>query len=213
MKDLKTARGNGVNHGLKADYKLPKIFFTKDKDGNPTIVKGEKWHVYFSFLEPGTDKYKLFKRIHTLNTGTTVEERMEIGLQLVAIYTHLLVDLGFNPFRPSSGKIQSGLETYAAEYVEEKRLTLAQGTARQYETTLKLLVQHFTGKDQYVKQVCDITKNDIKKYVIFTADERKWQPKTFNEVLSQLGQFFAWVIDQTTHLSPSTQWTGSHAGR
>lgn len=197
MTDYQKDENPGFIPGLKKPkFKLPKLFFTKDTNGNPVIVKGKKWHVYFSYLQPGSTKYKLFKVIHTLNKSDTVEGRMITGRKIVIEYTYMLENLGFNPFRPSDGVISSSLESYTTAYMEEKKLTLAENTYNVYVATLKLFIKNFTDKDENVQQIVDITKNDIKKYAMKMAADREWQAKTFNDLLSQLGQFFDWIIYQ-----------------
>ncbi|MFN3753294.1 tyrosine-type recombinase/integrase [Flavobacterium sp.] len=74
-----------------------KLYKTTDKDGNPTIVPGKAWYIYYYYRNPVTGLMEKKQDTWKINRYKTIAERTKAGNASVKAQL-LLLQNGFNPF-------------------------------------------------------------------------------------------------------------------
>lgn len=175
------------------NYKPPKLYFTKNEKGKPSATSADHWHVFYSFIDPSTNKFKRFKVYEGINAISGVSERMDFAQEIINKYLHLLKDLSYSPFSRSTIFSSSPFfSELISDFIKDKLESADLKTVLGYESNL-LKFSAYLGLNFRAQEV---TRNQIKDFLSKQAIQKAWKPKTYNEYLSEIRQLFSWAIDQ-----------------
>jgi site-specific recombinase XerD len=173
-------------------YKLAEIY-TANKD-----LK-KPWYVYYSFINPETNKFQVFQEKKGINRFKTIRERMEQAKQLRVAINQLL-ESGFNPF--SKTETESDLDfIQAIDYaLDKKKLFVSERTIIEYNSQLKYIKQSITNVGFDKIKITKIKRSHIKQ--VLYEIKKNHSVNTYNKYLSTLKSIFSILVDDLIEVSP-----------
>ena len=157
------------NFNIK-QYSDPKLHIPyKLKNGKkvPSIDKGAKWYVYFSFRNPVTNKMgRPFKVYQGLNRLKTVSERKTTGAAMVQIVREALQD-GYNPYVEGSNKKAQGITVEASfrNALENLKINVKLTSFNLYRSSMDRFLRYAKDKGLADISIHDLTEKNIVDYL------------------------------------------------
>jgi integrase len=184
------------------NYSQPKLFIPKDKNGNATVAR--PWHVWFNFKNPETGKFdnsSKFKFKHGINKYKTVQQRKEVGMRLVRVYTQLL-DEGFNPYTKESTdgfhlmQKQISCKKALKMAYDQKAADLAPSTQRDWEYRLNKFLEYAEAAGFADFNINDVGTFHIASFLNYMAESGQG-PKSINNFRACLSGLWGKLANDT----------------
>lgn len=157
-----------------------------DADGDPS----KKWFVYYSFLNPETNRMKRFKIYGGLNYQKDRKERRKLGKRMIE-ETNRLLHSGFNPFEEPAAKTDTTVRDQVDRYLDLNRNSWRKGTLLSKSSILSIFCRYLKRTGRELLSVDQISPAIVISYL----DEELLSgcsDVTFNTKLIALKGFFTW---------------------
>ncbi|MFT7251965.1 MAG: integrase [Flavobacterium sp.] len=148
------------------NYSEVKLYIPK-VNGKPSVLPNKRWHVYYYFRNPETNKMQKFMSHLEINRLKTIHERKELGKAWIKAISSLLLD-GFNPFselgieNQNTSSINDFNLVDAMKYAYNNKVgTWKAATASDYQIRMNVFLEwsRLNGLDN--KKIYDIKDTDI----------------------------------------------------
>lgn len=186
---------------------LPKLF-----DYNGDLSK--KWYVYFSVVNPRTNKLEPKKIYKGLHSKKTHQQRYQAAQEIILQYTQL-IKAGYNPFVDDDNAIYTdNLQYHAAAQVYtqhrkshktfnfyassflEKFSGLENSTLHTYKSKLRTFNNWLTGQNMNMLEISAINNHVVLNFFNYLLHNRNSSASTYSKYKNILIAFFDYVIDQ-----------------
>jgi integrase len=169
------------------NYKKCKIW-----DGGSDLSK--QWYVYYSFLNPDTKQYQLFK-IYISNKLKLKAQRYEAGRQIMHKYNDLL-EKGFNPFYADDRTKTRIIE--AMEFLMKIRQarTVKKKKKQNDWYTFKKFTEFLHKKNLQHQKLSDFTKHHAQAFQDWLLTEERLSNRTCNNLLLSMRTYFNELYDR-----------------
>lgn len=192
----------------KIAVRLPKVY-----DAGGDLSK--KWFVYFSVINPLTDKLERIRLQRDINTFDTAEERLKSAYNLQSELKEKLL-AGWNPFSDNEevvyrdtirykgvenviGKMATSnknIRFYISAYLDMLEPTLRQKSFESYKSKYRIFTLWLENNGYGNYDVSVIDNKIVLKYFKFLVYERKLCYKTLKKYKHNLQAFFAYLKKQ-----------------
>lgn len=139
---------------------IPKV------DGKPSVLPNKRWHVYYYFRNPKSNKMEKFMEHLGINRYKTISDRKEFGKALVKAI-ELLLEEGFDPFTKEGIKNEIvSLNDFnlveALNYAYNNKVgTWKTATASDYHTRMNVFIEWSKNNSLDTKKIYEIQDTDI----------------------------------------------------
>jgi integrase len=173
---------------VRMDYTLAKLHKPKS---------GKDWYVYYTFLNPETDKMQLLKERQGINRLKSDKDKKHHGALLVKSINEFLNE-GWSPFAPQIvnefDKLK--LTEVLAELLKVKAGSVRKRTSDHYIFTIRLFTEYLTSKNLTSIKAKDFSKTLAQGFSDHLIIAKKYKGKSHNNQIAAIKALFGMMAER-----------------